>query len=264
LRIYFSSPIPVSSSSATPSLATGPQDRSRTPKIEEGGRGEPAPTPLEVDKKSNLQQAAEPSKVIEKLEETKDEVKADANVDGEDVDGEDVDGEALDGEMVEEAGEAKADEKQGEREVEERAVQTEGTKHQSEGDEASEKEAEAVEPKEEEVPEAAQESSPPPPALAPPLVVPPPEPTADRISISYARNTRRMVVDAEVVESVKIFRSSGKIEVVVNCEAPIVGVGEHQLEDEYRICKGILVSLSPLVTFFSSGTELMYFANLAG
>jgi hypothetical protein len=78
----------------------------------------------------------------------------------------------------------------------------------------------------------------------------PPEPAADRISISYARNTRRMVIDAEVVQKVLILRSEGRIEITVALEEARIGPGEHSVVDEFRLCKGVLVScyLLPIFT----------------
>jgi len=43
-------------------------------------------------------------------------------------------------------------------------------------------------------------------------------PSANRLSISYAAGSRRLVVDAGVVEKLKVFRSDGRIEVIVNIE----------------------------------------------
>ena len=40
-------------------------------------------------------------------------------------------------------------------------------------------------------------------------------PSANRLSISYARGNRRLVLDAEVVESLKLYRQEGRIEVVI-------------------------------------------------
>ncbi|SCV72146.1 BQ2448_4840 [Microbotryum intermedium] len=74
----------------------------------------------------------------------------------------------------------------------------------------------------------------------PPPHLTPPEPSADRISISYARNTRRMVLDAEVVESVKIFRAEGRIELSVLLRPADMGDGEDAVPDEFRVCQGIL------------------------
>lgn len=69
-----------------------------------------------------------------------------------------------------------------------------------------------------------------------------PEPQADRLSISYARNTRRIVIDADVVESIKVFRAEHKIEVMVRLMPAIVQGGKFDGEvDIYRICKGVLV-----------------------
>lgn len=73
----------------------------------------------------------------------------------------------------------------------------------------------------------------------PPIL--PPEPSADRISISYARNTRRMVLDAEVVDKVKIFRSEARIELTVLLRPATIGAGEEQVLDEFRVCQGVLV-----------------------
>ncbi|KAH8917564.1 hypothetical protein BT69DRAFT_655463 [Atractiella rhizophila] len=73
----------------------------------------------------------------------------------------------------------------------------------------------------------------------------PPEPAFDRISVSYAKNTRRIVIDAEVVEKVKITRSEGKIEITVKVEAALIRPdpnSEATEEDEFRVCKGVLVS----------------------
>lgn len=244
LRIYFSSPIPISSSAVPVPISSLPRDRALTPKVEEGGKGEPAPTPRITNKKSDLEQAANPSKLSEKIEETREEQGDAGDVDGENVDGEDVDGEEIDGETVEEerVSEQNVNREQAEGEQEEKNANPEDVKAEG-GEQDGDKEEKPHQPSQDETAEEKPtESSPAPPPAPLPLVVPPPEPTADRISISYARNTRRMVIDAEVVESVKIFRSLGKIEVVVNCQASIVGVGEQQVEDEYRICKGILVS----------------------
>lgn len=69
----------------------------------------------------------------------------------------------------------------------------------------------------------------------------PPEPAADRISISYARNTRRMVLDADVIESVKVYRGEGRIELVVRCKPAVYGDPENPLDDDFRVCKGVLV-----------------------
>ncbi|GAA5827419.1 hypothetical protein JCM3770_003966, partial [Rhodotorula araucariae] len=69
----------------------------------------------------------------------------------------------------------------------------------------------------------------------------PPEPAADRISISYARNTRRMVLDADVIESVKVYRDDGRIELAVRCKPATTGEGQHQVIDEFRVCQGVLV-----------------------
>jgi hypothetical protein len=43
-------------------------------------------------------------------------------------------------------------------------------------------------------------------------------PTANRLSISYAGGSRRLVIDADVVSKLKVFRSEGRIEVNLNVE----------------------------------------------
>ncbi|KAM0752334.1 hypothetical protein T439DRAFT_287453, partial [Meredithblackwellia eburnea MCA 4105] len=68
-----------------------------------------------------------------------------------------------------------------------------------------------------------------------------PEPSADRISISYARNTRRMVLDADVVDKVKIIRGEGRIELTVAILPATIGAGREASVDEFRICRGVLV-----------------------
>ena len=57
-------------------------------------------------------------------------------------------------------------------------------------------------------------------------------PSANRLSISYAAGTRRMVIDAGVVEKLKVYRSDARIEVYMTIN-----------EDSGRL-KGILVSVS--------------------
>ena len=77
-----------------------------------------------------------------------------------------------------------------------------------------------------------------------------PEPSPDRISISYARNTRRLVLDAGVVNLVKIFRAEGKIELKVAFESATIDQGtgdeENRVVDGFRVCRGILVRLLSL------------------
>ena len=56
-------------------------------------------------------------------------------------------------------------------------------------------------------------------------------PSANRLSISYARSNRRLVVNAEVVETLKLFRQEGRIEVLIKVQ-----------KQEDGNLKGILVS----------------------
>lgn len=63
-------------------------------------------------------------------------------------------------------------------------------------------------------------------------------PSADRLSIAYAQNTRRLVVDAEVVDEVVLHRAEGKIEINLRVELPASeeeGLG-------FRCAKGVYVS----------------------
>jgi len=57
-------------------------------------------------------------------------------------------------------------------------------------------------------------------------------PSANRLSISYARSNRRLVVNAEVVETLKLFRQEGRIEVLIKVQ-----------KQEDGNLKGTLVSL---------------------
>jgi hypothetical protein len=43
-------------------------------------------------------------------------------------------------------------------------------------------------------------------------------PSANRLSVSYARSNRRLVINAEVVETLKLFRQEGRIEVVIKVQ----------------------------------------------
>ncbi len=67
-------------------------------------------------------------------------------------------------------------------------------------------------------------------------------PSASRLSVSYAGATKRLVVDAEVVPKLKVFRAEGRIEVTLQLQ-----------EDERGGLKGIAVSKQP--TVWRSGTN---------
>lgn len=75
---------------------------------------------------------------------------------------------------------------------------------------------------------------------APPLKVDdksgPRIPSANRLSISYAGGNRRLVINAEVVEKLKVFRREGRIEVLLTVD-----------KDDEGGLKGILVSDRTLV-----------------
>jgi 20S proteasome subunit alpha 6 len=77
-------------------------------------------------------------------------------------------------------------------------------------------------------------------------------PSANRLSISYAAGSRRLVIDAGVVEKLKVFRGNGRIEVVVNIEKD----GESEL-------KGILVCHFQSA-FYHSTNKLMLMLQIEG
>lgn len=57
-------------------------------------------------------------------------------------------------------------------------------------------------------------------------------PSANRLSISYARSNRRLAINAEVVETLKLFRQEGRIEVMIKVQ-----------KQEDGTLRGILVGL---------------------
>jgi 20S proteasome subunit alpha 6 len=69
-------------------------------------------------------------------------------------------------------------------------------------------------------------------------------PSANRLSISYAAGTRRMVIDAAVVEKLKVYRSEARIEVYMSIS-----------EDNGRL-KGILVCLSFVIVDNDTNTPI--------
>lgn len=58
-------------------------------------------------------------------------------------------------------------------------------------------------------------------------------PSANRVSISYAGGSRRLLIDAEIVDKLVVFRSEGRAEIKINVE---------RVDDGF---KGILVSTRP-------------------
>lgn len=66
------------------------------------------------------------------------------------------------------------------------------------------------------------------------------EPSADRVSIAYARNTRRLIIDASVIESLKVRRAAGLIELTVKLENAV----SDGVVDSHRLFKGVIVSSS--------------------
>ncbi|GAA5981691.1 hypothetical protein JCM11641_004216 [Rhodosporidiobolus odoratus] len=249
---------------------------------EQGGQAESAPTPAVMSEtKEELTQPAPVAEVTEKTEEKvkaeevqekeeerdkepaqlkeEERDKEPAQQEEEDVDGEAIDGEEyneddVDGEPLVASSVVNGDEAEPSA-APERPAQT------GDAEENEEDEADLVVTKVE-APDSAPAGNDPAPtnsaretSLAPstatvaqpststtPLLLPP-EPAGDRISISYARNTRRMLLDADVVEAVRILRGEARIELVVRCKPALLGgkEGEQAVEDEFRVCKGILV-----------------------
>ena len=76
-------------------------------------------------------------------------------------------------------------------------------------------------------------------------------PSANRLSISYAAGSRRLVIDASVVEKLKVFRSDGRIEVYVNIE-----------KDGEKGLKSILVRFFP--SWFLLFIELISLLQIEG
>jgi len=64
-----------------------------------------------------------------------------------------------------------------------------------------------------------------------------PEPSEDRVSISYGRNTRRLVLGAEIIEEVRISRADGRVELKVKLSRADLGTKE----DQVRVCKGFAI-----------------------
>jgi len=255
LRIYFSSPIAPSTNStsshtqASSSRRDAPRD-SRNPSRADEKRKSPGPAPSTDGTRSETKEVSQQAGDSTASQQED----GDEDVDGEDVDGEDVDGEEVDGEeldlekseVVEPTEENEKEECASDETERQQKIRQEKEQKDDEGSSQDDEVANTLLPRKDEdeprEPPSSDSTNVHQQSTAPPVPLPPPEPAADRISISYARNTRRMVIDAEVVEEVRICRAEGKIEVVVNCEAPLVIAGDEQVEDDYRICRGILVS----------------------
>src|SRR5258708_9301667 len=77
-------------------------------------------------------------------------------------------------------------------------------------------------------------------------------PSANRLSVSYARSNRRLVINAEVVETLKLFLQEGRIEVVIKVQ-----------KQEDGSLRGILVGLLfRYLCLFSSHCRLKDFPKL--
>lgn len=63
-------------------------------------------------------------------------------------------------------------------------------------------------------------------------------PSANRLSISYAGGSRRLVVDAEVVEYLRVYRAEGRIEVCMSLD-----------KDDEESLKGVLVRVTPRLIY---------------
>ena len=59
-------------------------------------------------------------------------------------------------------------------------------------------------------------------------------PSANRLSVSYARSNRRLVINAEVVETFKLFRQEGRIEVTIKVQKQDDGILKGILVGFYR------------------------------
>jgi 20S proteasome subunit alpha 6 len=80
-------------------------------------------------------------------------------------------------------------------------------------------------------------------ALEPALVASTePQPSVNRISILYEESSRRICVDADAVESVRIHRAEGKIEVCLRAETREAGKEGEVETAEGELRKGVLVS----------------------
>jgi 20S proteasome subunit alpha 6 len=65
-------------------------------------------------------------------------------------------------------------------------------------------------------------------------------PSANRLSISYAAGTKRLVINAEIVEKLKIHRSDGRVEITLRVEK------DQQVDELNGIIVGSLISQPPL------------------
>ncbi|BGP24996.1 proteasome subunit alpha type 1 [Rhodotorula toruloides] len=275
LRIYFSSPTASTSSYAHPSglgpprassvsasvksASVPPQSHQQESTSGHGGQVEPVPTP-DIPADLAGEQFATPvdgAEVMEKIEEGAEKEQAEQMTDAQANNGANAAGEPFAGkQQVVEGGEAAqeadvtaASGSATEDDVEALSVTQAKGLENSEPEQPQEVAAgEAASSKPEEAqaasasdpfraPSAASSAAP----TAPESIIVPPEPAADRISISYARNTRRMLLDAEVIDEVKIKRGDGKIELKLRCKPAVLGEGERQVEDEFRVLKGVLV-----------------------
>lgn len=77
-------------------------------------------------------------------------------------------------------------------------------------------------------------------------------PSANRLSISYAAGTRRMVIDSGVVEKLKVFRSDARIEVHMS------------ISEDHGHLKGILVRASDLCCTYTILTNCLGRRNIGG
>lgn len=273
LRIYFSSPTSSTSSYTQPSQSVPPRASSVSASVKsasvppqpqhdreegasaEGGQAEPVPTPS-VPADLTSEQLAKPvdgAEVMEKIEEEAEKEHAEQTTGDETQAGAVADGKAVVQEQqpavvkkTEEANEAsqKADEDATEDDGEALVVtqaepEAEQAQPQPELDSpAKDAHSAALGPEPTRAPSVA-------PSVAASATEPhlmPPEPAADRISISYARNTRRVLLDADVIDEVKIKRGDGRVELTLRCKPAVLGEGERQVEDEFRVLKGVLVS----------------------
>ena len=78
-----------------------------------------------------------------------------------------------------------------------------------------------------------------------------PEAAEDRVSISYGRNTRRLVLNAEIIEELRISRADGRVELKVK----LLKAESDTSEARVRVCKGLAVSTRPRYMTFQCAEE---------
>ncbi|KAG9317163.1 hypothetical protein JVU11DRAFT_1355 [Chiua virens] len=75
-------------------------------------------------------------------------------------------------------------------------------------------------------------------------------PSANRLSMSYAAGSRRLVVDAEVVEYLRVYRAEGRIEVYMSLD-----------KDDEECLRGVLVRIAPQLVY--ANTDIVQIEGLS-